>query len=164
MKTLVLIRHAKSSWDDISLADIERALNDRGKNDAKMMAERLHKKDLMPDIFVSSPAKRARKTAKYFLKEFDFDKDNVSIAAQLYEASVKDFYSVIEQIPDTWNTAFLFSHNPGITDFVNDLGCLPVDNMPTCGVFAVELETDRWNEIQMVAKSFLFFDFPKNPD
>lgn len=164
MKTLVIIRHAKSSWDDVSLADIERPLNERGKHDAKMMAERARKKGLKPDLLISSPAKRAKKTAKYFLKEFDIDKDALSIASQLYEASVRDFYSVIEQIPDNFESVFLFSHNPGITDFVNDLGCLPVYNMPTCGVFAVAFESEHWNEVQAAEKSFLFFDFPKNKD
>lgn len=164
MKTLIIVRHAKSSWDDISLADIDRPLNERGKRDAKEMAARLAKKGLRPDIMISSPAKRARKTSKRFLKEFDFDQDALRIEPALYEAPVKNFYQVIENLDNDFKTAILFSHNPGITDFVNDLGCLPVYNMPTCGVFAIEIQTGDWSEVQTADKKFLFFDYPKNED
>lgn len=161
MKTLILIRHAKSSWDNSMLQDFERPLNDRGKEDAPKMAHRLKNKNINIDIFVSSPAKRAKKTAKIFMKEFGADEENLLLIPSLYEASVNDFYSVVEDLDNENKTVALFSHNPGITDFINSLDCSPVYNMPTCGVFALEIETKSWSEFRQAEKKFLFFDYPK---
>jgi phosphohistidine phosphatase len=143
------------------LPDFERPLNDRGKEDAPKMAHRLKNKNINIDIFVSSPAKRAKKTAKIFMKEFGADEENLLLIPSLYEASVNDFYSVVEDLDNENKTVALFSHNPGITDFINSLDCSPVYNMPTCGVFALEIETKSWSEFRQAEKKFLFFDYPK---
>src|SRR5580765_3320693 len=119
MKSILLIRHAKSSWDHISMDDLDRPLNDRGKRDAPMMAERLLDCNLEIDAFISSPAKRARKTAEIFSKVFGQGKKHVEIKEELYEAGENDFASVIENLPDDLNVVAIFSHNPGITDFAN---------------------------------------------
>ena len=164
MKTILCVRHAKSGWDDPSLSDIERKLTDRGKSDAKMMAKRLQERSIEIDAFVSSTAKRAKKTAKIFMKEFEKDKKKLQLTASLYEASVKDFYDVIESLDDKDKTVALFSHNPGITDFVNSLDCTPVYDMPTCSVFAVKAKTKNWKDFRAAEKEFLFFDYPKNEE
>src|SRR5574338_873525 len=91
MKTLLLIRHAKSSWDDVSLSDFDRPLNDRGKRDAPIMAERLSEKNIEIDTFVSSPAKRAARTAKIFAEEFKMKKDDIVFKTELYMASADVF-------------------------------------------------------------------------
>ena len=162
MKTLLLIRHAKSGWDDASSSDIERTLTEQGKSDAAMMARRLIEKSIDIDAFVSSSAKRARQTAQIFMNECKVSEKKLLLASSLYEASVKDFYGIIDSLNDEDNVVALFAHNPGVTDFVNSVGCSPVYNMPTCAVYGVKIKTNHWKEFVAAEKEFLFFDYPKN--
>ena len=162
MKTLLIIRHAKSSWANAGQADIERPLNERGKSDAPQMAKRLKEKGIQIDLFVSSPAKRAHKTAKLFAEEYDYKKDDILIKEELYEAYAETFYKVVASLPAKYNTVAIFSHNPGITEFVNSLTGVHVDNMPTCAVFAVLINAKEWSSFKPDEKDFLFFDYPKN--
>ena len=163
MKTLLLVRHAKSSWDNFTLSDFERPLNERGKTDAPKMAKRLRKRNIKVDAFISSPAKRAKKTAEYFIKEFDRDKDEIIFISSLYDASVSDFNAAIKSIDDKYDRVALFSHNPGITQLANELVAgAEIDNMPTCSIFAVQGDVEKWKDFSKVKKEFLFFDYPKN--
>jgi len=160
-KILLLVRHAKSSWDDPSLSDFERPLNERGKKDAPDMAKKLHGRKIRIDAFVSSSAKRAWQTCKHFTKEFDPKKKNIVREAKLYEADEQSFYEVIEGLKNRWDSVAIFSHNPGITFFANSLTAERVDDMPTCAVFAVKIDADKWKEFRTAKKEFLFFDYPK---
>jgi phosphohistidine phosphatase len=162
MKQLLLVRHAKSSWDDPSISDFDRPLNDRGKKDAPEMAKRLSDKNFRIDRFVSSPAKRARQTCKYFAKEFDVKKKNVVLEPRLYEATEANFYEVVKSFKDKWDSVAIFSHNPGITTFANSLTTTRVDDMPTCSVFAVKVDVKKWKEFREAKKEFLFLDYPKH--
>jgi phosphohistidine phosphatase len=162
MKRVIIVRHAKSSWDDASVTDFDRPLNDRGKHDAPMMAKRLHDKKVNIDAFISSPAKRAKRTASLFAKEFDTDKDDIILVDALYHAGPEEFYKAIEAAPAKAKTIAIFSHNPGITDFVNSLCDTRVDDMPTCAVFAVKAPIENWNEFRQSSREFWFFDFPKS--
>ena len=162
MKTLLLIRHAKSGWDDPSLSDFDRTLTERGKSDAKMMAKRVKEKSIEIDLFVSSPAKRAKKTAKIFMKEYEKKEKNLFFEPNLYEGTVNDFFKAIENLDDKEKQVAVFAHNPGITEFINSLECSPVYNMPTCAVFALKIKTKHWKEFREAEKEFLFFDYPKN--
>lgn len=162
MKTLLLIRHAKSGWDNPSLSDFERSLTDKGKSDAAMMAKRIKKNSIEIDSFISSSAKRAKKTAKIFMQEFNKEEKELSLIPSLYEASVKDFYDVVENLHDKNNTVALFAHNPTILEFINSLECSPIYNMPTCAVFALKIKINHWKEFTKAEKEFLFFDYPKN--
>ncbi|HVG41393.1 MAG TPA: histidine phosphatase family protein [Chitinophagaceae bacterium] len=162
MKTLIIVRHAKSSWEEIGQKDIDRPLNGRGKKDAPEMAKRLKKKEVKIDLFLSSPAKRAKKTAKHFAEEYNVKKDEIKIEEKLYEAASQTFYDVVKGLPDKHDAVALFSHNPGITEFVNSLTSVHTDNMPTCGVFAVRANIDNWAQFKEKDKEFLFFDYPKN--
>ncbi len=161
MKTLIAVRHAKSSWERIDQPDFDRTLNDRGKRDAPEMARRLKEKGLLVDLFVSSPAKRARKPAAFFAAAFNGKKEAIVLADNLYEAAPETFYNVVQNLPDSADTVVLFSHNPGITAFVNSLTSVRTDNMPTCGVFAVQVQTAHWRLFRESEKKFLFYDFPK---
>ena len=163
MKTLILVRHAKSSWDKVGMDDIERPLNERGKEDAPVMARRLKDKKIDIDIFVSSPAKRAHRTCKYFAKEYDVDKKDILLMDKLYGASITAFLEVISKLDNKHKSAIIFSHNPGITEFANTLTTVRIDNMSTCSMFAVQANVDRWSEFSKSEKNFLFFDYPKNP-
>lgn len=163
MKTLILVRHAKSSWDDVSLSDFERPLNDRGKNDAPKMAKRLLNKNIDIDIFISSPARRAKKTAGYFIKEYNRNTDEIIFVSALYDAGIENFMQTVKEIKDTYDSAAIFSHNPGITYFANQLiENAQIDNMPTCSVFGVKAKVEKWKDFIKAKKEFLFFDYPKN--
>ena len=162
MKTLLLIRHAKSSWGDLSLADFDRPLNDRGKTDAPKMAKRLYKKGIRIDTFFSSPAKRAKKTAKIFAEEYDVDKSEIVLIPALYEATENVFYDTVANAPNESNSIAIFSHNPGITDFANKLTATRIDNMPTCSIFAVRANIEQWVDFGEAVKEFYFFEFPKS--
>ena len=162
MKSLYIVRHAKSSWGNLTLSDFDRPLNDRGKTDAPMIAQRLLKDKIKIDIFISSPAKRALKTCKIFCKEYNKDEKAILEIDELYHAAVETFYKVVTAIPDEFETAAIFSHNPGITDFVNSLGTdIKVDNMPTCAVFGVELNAANWKDFSNANKKFVLFQYPK---
>ena len=161
MKKLLIIRHAKSDQSFFG-NDFERPLNERGKADAPMMANRLLKKNIVIDAFVSSPAKRAKKTAAFFAGVYKIPEAEIVLVSALYNAPVEAFYEVVAALPDQLNTVALFSHNPGITYFVNSLHTKTVvDNMPTCGIFAVEAGIFQWKDFIKSTKTFLFFDFPK---
>jgi phosphohistidine phosphatase len=161
MKNLLLIRHAKSSWDDPAQKDFDRPLNERGKKDAPEMAKRVKEKGIKPDLIVSSTARRARKTAKYFAAEFDIDKDHLFLTEHLYEASVNQYREVLCSLSNQADTVLLFAHNPGITAFANTLTTVRIDDMPTCSVFAVQGACTTWNEFLQADRKFLFFDYPK---
>lgn len=162
MKTLLLIRHAKSSWENITQTDFDRPLNERGKHDAPLIAKRIHERKIEIDLFMSSPARRAKKTASYFLEEFGAKEKKLQLVPSLYEASVDKYYEAVENIKDENNSVAIFAHNPGITDFINSLNCYPIFNMPTCGIVAIKIKTKHWKKFREAEKEFLFFDYPKN--
>lgn len=163
MKTLLLVRHAKSSWDNIDQQDIDRPLNERGKKDAPEMAKRLKDKGVKVDGWISSPARRARRTAVFFAEELGDKKEDILLIDELYMAGSSAFERVIASLPDKYDTVAIFAHNPGITEFANTLTNVHVDDMPTCAVYAVAGDTDKWATFRAGDKSFLFFDYPKNP-
>jgi phosphohistidine phosphatase len=162
MKTLLIIRHAKSSWDIASLNDFDRSLNDRGKKDAPIMAQRLLDKKIHIDSFVSSPAKRAKKTAEFFCTVYKKNKEDIILISALYHAAPEVFFEVIEQLNDNDDSVAIFSHNPGITDFANQLVAdANIDNMPTCSIFAVQTSITKWKDFAKAKREFLFFEYPK---
>jgi len=164
MKTLLIIRHAKSSWDNANLNDIDRPLNDRGKRDGPIMAARLIKAGVRIDLFVSSPAKRARHTAEIFANAFGRKEKDILFVPQLYHAQVQDFKEAVEGLDDQYDNVALFSHNPGITAFANILSSVRLDNMPTCSIFAVTGNAASWKEFLHMGTTFWFFDYPKRTD
>lgn len=160
MKTVLLIRHAKSSWAEPGLSDFDRPLNERGKSDAPDMAARLLQRKLIPDLLVTSTAKRARATCKVF--EAVLGIQQVQKTDDLYLADADRFERVVAQLPDSANTVALFAHNPGITDFANTLTHVRVDDMPTCALFVVEAYCNSWQDFATAEKRFLWFDYPKS--
>jgi phosphohistidine phosphatase len=162
MKTLLIIRHAKSSWDSAEMSDFDRPLNDRGKRDVPVMAQRLIKADVTIDRFVSSPAKRARQTAEIFIEAFGKKRKEIHFIPELYHASLEVFKTVVAGLDDQDDAVALFSHNPGITAFANILSSVRVDNMPTCAVFAVKSQAVSWGDFLSAEPQFWFFDYPKS--
>jgi phosphohistidine phosphatase len=166
MKTLYLIRHAKSSWDDTNLDDFVRPLNKRGKKDAPNMAKRLKEKRVAPDFMISSPAVRAFDTCKEFAKILDYDKDKIITDKRLYHADEDQILTVIRELKDRErdeeDVVLLFGHNPGLTEFANLLLNEYVDNIPTCGIVKTHLNIDRWNDASFGCGTLAYFDSPKS--
>lgn len=162
MKTVILVRHAKSSWQTGAQTDFERPLNDRGHRDAPVMALRLKEKIPVINAFVSSPAKRALTTATYFIETWQLTQHDIIQQPRLYHATPAIFQEVIAQLDDALDTVAIFSHNPGITEFAAEFAGVRIDNMPTCAMMAVEIHTNSWSAARTAEKKFLFFDYPKN--
>ncbi|RPI71769.1 MAG: histidine phosphatase family protein [Ignavibacteriales bacterium] len=161
MKKLFLIRHAKSSWDFSELTDFERPLNKRGRRDAPFMAKLLAQQGVSPDLIISSPATRAITTARYFCEPLSYSFHNLTLEPRLYGASVDEIIDVICNIDNTYSNLMLFSHNPGLTDFADQLSDKPINNIPTCGIVAFSFNIDSWNEINNDSSEILFFEYPK---
>jgi phosphohistidine phosphatase len=163
MKTLTLVRHAKSSWKDTSLADRERPLNKRGKRDAPEMGRRIAAAGIRPSLIVSSPAVRAWTTAKVIADEISYPREFLQRDNALYLASVNGILDVIASQDAGFNNLMLVGHNPGFTDFANYLVPGLTNNVPTAGVISVELDTDEWTLYDKPDTELLLYDFPKNP-
>lgn len=167
MKTVYLIRHAKSSWEDESLSDFDRPLNERGKIDAPRMGKRLKEKNLTPDVLLSSPAKRALSTAKRIADAIGYPKEKIKTDQGLYHADEDEILNVIRSVGDKNDCLVIFGHNPGLTDFVNAMSNDRkrfIDNIPTCGVVAFRFEASSWKQIDFGKGEMLLFDFPKSKD
>jgi phosphohistidine phosphatase len=146
MKSLFLIRHAKSSWDSLFQEDFERPLNDRGIRDAPRMARMLHSRGIFPDLLLSSSANRAQSTAILFCREYDIEPDQILLTKDLYHADPNTINRVVQSLNDSYNVVFLFAHNPGMTDWINRFTDAKLDNLPTCGVAEIEHKSDIWND------------------
>lgn len=164
MKTLYLVRHAKSSWDYPALDDIDRPLSKRGKKNAPEMGERLVARNILPEILVSSPAKRAISTARRIADEIGFPREAIVSEDRLYLASVEDIVDVVRRTGNEVNSLMIFGHNPGFTDTANTLCGSDIYNIPTCGIAAIRFDTDDWQSVQPGEGQLLFFDFPKKED
>lgn len=158
MKTLFLVRHAKSDWP-ANVSDFDRPLSERGHRDAPKMAEFLKSKNVEIDTFVSSPAKRAITTCRYFAEIFE--NDHIRKVEKLYNASTVDFLEVIENLSDEIENVALFSHNNGITYFANSLTNENIMHMPTCAIVGFKINTETWQDFLKAEKEFLFFYTPK---
>lgn len=161
MKTLVIIRHAKSCWKDPQLDDFNRPLNGRGKRDIPVMAEKLVSKGLKPDGIVSSPAKRARKTARGMAKSMGFKKSLVRLDDRLYPGSIDQLMKVASGFPETWETAFLVGHNEAISELARCLTCSKEIQLPPLGIAATTFDVISWVALGSVPGQLLFVDFPK---
>ncbi len=161
MKKLILVRHAKSSWADSSLTDLNRPLNSRGKRDAPFMAKLVREKGVVPDLILSSPAKRALLTAKVFADELNYPAKNIQLVSEIYEAFYDEIMEALHDVEDVVNTLMIFGHNPGFTDFTNFVSDSYIENIPTCGVVGLELKEESWNKVKEDSFRLLFFEYPK---
>lgn len=163
-RTLVLIRHAKSSWSNPGEADFERPLNDRGERDAPRMGARLKELKIKPDLIVCSPAKRAKQTAKRIADAVDYQKEKILYEESLYHATPEVMEEVIRAVGQEHGTVYLVGHNPGLTELANRLtDTFRTDNMPTCAVVGVQMEAETWSEYQNSNKEVIIYEYPKKP-
>lgn len=161
MKRLYVIRHAKSSWSDPALGDFERRLNRRGKRDAPFMGTRLKEGGAKPDMIVSSPARRAVKTARAIAKALGFPTGKIVEEMTVYEASLHDLLAVVRKIPDACGEVIMVGHNPGFSDLAGYLASDSTVYMPTCAVCCVDLDVDSWARVRSGLGRMVTYDYPK---
>ncbi len=160
MKTLYIVRHAKSSWKYEGIKDIDRPLKKRGINDAYLISGVLQKKIACPDVFIASCANRALHTAMIFSYTFNYPLANIKISKSLYNFSDGYLIKTVKALDDGFDSAIIFSHDHGISDFVNKFGDKLLNHVSTCGVVGIKFETNYWKNIKS-GKTFLT-EFPKN--
>lgn len=158
MKTIYLIRHAKSDWANELLHDLERPLNSRGYTAAHTMSQRLN---LLPDLILSSPAVRAASTALIFARTLAYEADRILLRQELYESSVASYLRIIRQIDEPACNVLLFGHNPIITDTAAQLcRALPME-MPTCAIAGIRFRSQSWKTVSPGSGELVLFDYPK---
>ena len=163
MKTLYLLRHAKSSWSEPGLGDQQRPLNQRGLKDAPNMGERLRLRNESIDAVVSSPALRARTTAELFANACAYDGGDIEVDEDLYFLGRGSIENLIRALDDRREAVMLVFHNPDITHFANSIDYhFRIDNVPTCGLLKLECEIDSWRDWSLDHSRVIYFDFPKN--
>ncbi|MEE4240296.1 MAG: histidine phosphatase family protein [Desulfopila sp.] len=161
MKKLYLIRHAKSSWSDLSVSDFERKLNKRGKRDGPFMARKLAESGAQPELILASPAARAKKTAEFMAKAVGYDHKEISFHEAIYHASAEDLLGILREIDDGFTRVFLVGHNYAITDLAEMLSGESLGNIPTTGIAALQCNVQRWTDAAPGCAALLMFDYPK---
>jgi phosphohistidine phosphatase len=159
MKTIYIVRHAKSSWEYQGIKDMDRPLKKRGINDAYLVSSVLKEKILKPDAFITSSAIRALSTAVVFCNNFGFPLSRLKINKSLYNFSDGYLVKTIKALDDEFDSAIVFSHDHGINDFVNKFGSKHIEHVPTCGVIGIQFENNHWKSIKK--GTTILKEFPK---
>lgn len=161
MKTLTLVRHAKSSWNHPDLSDRQRPLNARGERDAPDMGQRIVAHGIRPSLIITSPATRAWTTARIIASEIGYPAEFLQREDSLYLASLEDLLDAVVAQDSGFNNLMVVGHNPGLTEFANFLVPGLTNNLPTAGVVSVQIDRDDWNLYQQPKAELLAFDYPK---
>lgn len=161
MKTIVLMRHAKSDRKTKKLRDIERPLNKRGLRDAAEMGTYMKSSQVKTQLIISSPAIRALKTAELVAGELNIDYNEIITDPNLYLESKSTIMNCIKKLDDKYESIFIVSHNPGLTDLVNYLTIETIKNIPTSGIVAMRVDVQNWAELDMGNWELIFFESPK---
>ncbi|HSW13157.1 MAG TPA: histidine phosphatase family protein [Solimonas sp.] len=161
MKLLTLVRHAKSSWDYAELNDFERPLNERGRRDAPIMAERARRMLGHPDRLVSSPALRAITTAHVFAEAFGMPRDEIELQPRIYEAAPDALLRIVRELADSDDHVMLFGHNPGFSELARLLAQCGFDEMPTCALVQLEINVSSWKDATPGCGLLRQYSYPK---
>jgi phosphohistidine phosphatase len=161
MKSLTLVRHAKSDWNDATLSDRQRPLNERGERDAPLMGQRLVEHGIRPSLIIASPAVRAWTTAKIIAAEIGYPIEFLQREDSLYLASLDDLLDAVVAQDNGFDNLIVVGHNPGMTDFANFLVPGLTDNLPTAGVVSVTLDRENWSLYDSPDASLVAYDYPK---
>ncbi|MCK9374356.1 MAG: histidine phosphatase family protein [Sulfuricurvum sp.] len=161
MKTLYLIRHAKSDWENPALDDFERPLNKRGEKNAPFMGEILAKHQIHPDLILCSPALRAKTTALKIAEKVGYKGKKIDYRESLYLADIRAIEALLQSLCTSDNTVFIVGHNPGLTLFAEYISGILIENIPTCGIFCVTLKKDDWSTLGRDSADFVSFEYPK---
>jgi phosphohistidine phosphatase len=160
-KILYLVRHAKSSWDDPSLADKDRPLSPRGLSSAPDMGRRLAAQGHKPDLVISSPARRALTTAKKIAKETGYRESKVITDDHLYFSGTRSMVDLLEKLDDKYSRVMIVGHNPAMSSLLNILCDSSVENMPTCAIAVINFDMTSWSELTMSDGELVAYDYPK---
>lgn len=164
MKRLTVVRHAKSSWSDPAATDHDRKLSGRGKRDAPRMGSRLRASGVKPSLILSSTAERALATARIIALELGLPDDFPTTEPALYHAWPYTILDIVRRQDDACSDLMIVGHNPGFTEFANSLTPdFRLDNLPTAGIVAVELDVETWRETEPGSARLVFYDYPKKP-
>ncbi|MFO8021955.1 MAG: histidine phosphatase family protein [Perlabentimonas sp.] len=161
-KTLFILRHAKSSWDDASKSDFDRPLNNRGVKDANIMAKELADKLSKLDLILASSANRAASTAQIFAHTLNFPEGKLRFDDSIYTAHEGDIENIVKELPDDHTQVLIVGHNPTLTYFANRYYPEHIGNMPTAGIVMLEFNANSWSKVSKENLASYFFDFPKN--
>lgn len=161
MKTIYIVRHAKSSWNAMDMPDEQRPLLEKGKKRTKKVIDYLHKNQIKVDFIISSHAVRAQKTAKLLAHALKYPVSNIRIDSQIYHADGDDILNQFYGLPDHYDSVMIVGHNPSLTDFVNIFLKSPMDNLPTSGVVSFTFDTDNWEKMANTGRKTNFILFPK---
>ena len=159
MKKLVITRHSKSSWKDLSLTDFHRPLNNRGKSDGPIMSRYLSSKITKIDFLHSSSSVRTFETSKFFISKIEFK--NIKYDDNLYHCSAQSIIRLIKNYPEHHNTVMIIAHNPGLTNLINMITHVNLDNLPTSGIANIDFDCDSWNNISIENSNLVDLKFPK---
>lgn len=160
MKTLFLVRHAKSSRDAPSLPDRDRPLDDRGRQDAPKVGKRLARRDVRPDLLLSSSALRALTTAHLIAEEVAYERQDIVADDRLYASSADDLLAVVRALDNKLDRVMLFGHNPEFTDLAHRLSSGIID-LPTCAVVELHFDIRTWSDVGVVEPAKVIVDYPK---
>ncbi|MDF7801089.1 histidine phosphatase family protein [Pontiellaceae bacterium B1224] len=160
-KTLYLVRHAKSSWVNPSYSDFDRPLNDRGQRDAPETGRRFKAKGVMPDVVLCSPARRAVETLNLLNAELGIPENSIYMQKRIYEASTETLLELIQLLDDSHGSVMLVGHNPSMTWLAEGLVDAQFQNLPTCSVVTISLDSNHWNEAGNCPAELLNLDYPK---
>ncbi len=161
MKTLYLIRHAKSSRDCAGLDDFERPLNERGRRDLESLGKRLAELKVAPDVVISSPATRAAVTARSIADAIRYPATGIRYREAAYMAGMDGLLQVAAELDDTVNTVIIVGHNPALTEFATYLGGHDIENIRTCGLFGANLNVPSWDKLDPGCGETKYFESPK---
>ena len=161
-KVLYLVRHAKSSWKDVSLSDMDRPLNKRGRRDSPEMGKRMLERGHIPDLIISSPANRAHSTSKNIARELGINETEIETDKNLYFSGAEGMLKVLEKVDDRYRKVMMTGHNPTMTYLMNRLANSEVFNMPTCAVAIISFDMLSWADVYSTDGVLLGYDFPKN--
>jgi phosphohistidine phosphatase len=163
MKRLLLLRHAKAVPADGASPDLARALAERGERDARHIGERMRQRHACPDLIVASPALRTHRTAQLVAAAFGYEPERIALDARLYLAAADEISAVIAAQKRTVDCLLVVGHNPGLSELAQSL--LPdvvEDDLPTGGVVAIDIDSERWADLGRATRTFVYYDFPKN--
>lgn len=161
MKTLIILRHGKSSWDDSTLRDIDRPLLNKGKSRTQLIADYLKNNGLVPDLIISSPAIRAYETAVIAALNLNYRPEAIRKNDDLYFVNTEKYFEAVYSTPDELEKIMIVGHNPMITDFCNYFLTIKINNLPTSGLAVFNLHTDSWVETSKCSRTTEHLLFPK---
>lgn len=157
MKKIIIIRHAKSSWDMAMISDFDRKLNDRGKKEASFVGSQIAQQFTPPDIFIASPARRTIKTAKKIAKKLQFDNQKIIREMRLYNAPLSQILEIIAETSDNLETLYICAHNPGVSDLIRYLTLKEIPEMVPAASYELLLHINSWTE-ELKGKGIVQFE------